>query len=146
MLKFDEVNKKIKNDLILLIIESFFIAFLGGLSSYGFLSSSSLVYLFAPCIAAIQTFLLEREIFKYWNNEKEIIFSYHLSIISIFLSSIIFSFLFLNTNLILYICLVLFVIGISNTIFFKYYKGFVDCVVHQMKINNSKQQNGNENK
>lgn len=141
MLKFDEVGKKLKNDLILMLIESFFIVFLGGLFSFGFLTNSLILCILIPIATCGQTYLLEKEVFKYWNNEPEIIFTFHLMIVTIFILSIAFSFLFLNVNLLILICLNLFVITISNILFFNYYKGYVECLVHQMQINNSKQQN-----
>lgn len=145
MLKFDEINKKIKNDLTLLSLVSFFISFLGGLFSYGILTNYFLIYVFIPIVAYLQAFLLEKEIFKYWNNENEVLTTFNLSIILMFLSASLFTFLFFNISLLINIILILFVNVISIIIFGSYYKGYVECLVYKMKMENEQQIEENKN-
>jgi hypothetical protein len=148
MLKLEDIGKKLKSDLIFLIVESVLISFLGALFGFCFLSGIQFYIAFLiPVAACVNTFLLEKEMFKYWNNEKDMIFTFHLSIISSFISSILFTVCFFKVNLILNIALIILTFIISDCLFYNYYKGYVECLAHQMMINNKNTKNndkGNE--
>lgn len=137
MLKLEDIGKKLKSDLNNLIIGSIIVSFLGGLFGFGFLGGFKLIYcILIPAIAYILTLLLEREIFKYWNSENDLILSYHLTIVVSFISSILFTILFANHSLVLTLILIGIIIFISIRLFFNYYKGYVECLAHQMSRTN----------
>lgn len=145
MLKLEDIGKKLKSDLIFLVIESILISFLGALFGFCFLTGFQFYFvLLIPVVACVNTFLLEKEMFKYWNNEKDIKFTFHLSIISSFISSILFTLYFFNVSLILNIALIILTIIISDSLFYNYYKGYVECLAHQMMINNKNNQNNSK--
>jgi hypothetical protein len=137
MLKLEDIGKKLKSDLNNLIIGSIIVSFLGGLFGFGILGGFKLIYcILIPAIAYILTLLLEREIFKYWNSENDLLLSYHLTIAVSFISSILFTILFANHSLVLTLILIGIIIFISIRLFFNYYKGYVECLAHQMSRTN----------